>query len=100
MGTLNTAGRSAKRTNAHEKSYVCTHVYTDERPVLYVTRPDGDWCFLCGGDDHADDASSFRVVGLGHIVKRDPSLANVLDLAPNEEAERTAVTEGWSRTRY
>jgi len=31
------------------KSYVCVDVL-DGSPVLYVTRPDGDWCLLCGGE--------------------------------------------------
>jgi len=38
------------------KTYVCLHVFDGVRPVFYVTRPDGDWCALCGAD-HPDDAS-------------------------------------------
>ncbi len=82
----------------HVKSYVCVHVFDLQRPVLYVTRPDGDWCFLCGSDDHPDDASAYRVVGLGHAVERDPSLAEVMNLEPNEEAERDEVGSAWVRT--
>ncbi len=84
----------------HTKTYVCTHVFDAQRPVLYVTRPDGDWCFLCGGDDHPDDAAAFRVVGLGHVVERDPSLGEILDLAPNEEAERATLSATWVRSRF
>ena len=40
----------------------------------------------------------YRVVGLGHLVEHDPSLKSVLDLSPNEEAERIAVGERWIRT--
>lgn len=82
----------------HERSYVCTHVFEQERPVLYVTRPDGDWCFLCG-ENHPDDASAFRVVGLGHVVEQDASLARILDLDANEEAERSSVAEEWVRSQ-
>lgn len=67
--------------------------------MLYVTRPDGDWCALCGGD-HPDDASSFRVVGIGHVIDYDPSVAEVLDLHPNQEAEREAVGEPWLRSDF
>jgi len=81
----------------HTKSYVCTHVFSGERPVLYVTRPDGDWCFLCGGQ-HAEDASAYRVVGIGHVVTGDDSLRDVLDLASNDEAERDAVGGLWRRS--
>lgn len=81
------------------KAYVCVHVFDGTRPVLYVTRPDGDWCALCG-DDHPDDASSYRVVGIGHVVERDASVGDVLDLASNEEAERVAVGAPWIRSRF
>lgn len=81
------------------KTYVCIHVFHGERPVLYVTRPDGDWCALCGAE-HPDDASSYRVVGLGHVLHDDPSLEAVMDLAPNEEAERVAIGASWSRSHF
>lgn len=81
------------------KSYVCIHVFDGTRPVLYVTRPEGDWCALCG-DDHPDEASSYRVVGLGHVVDRDPTVGEVLDLSPNEEAERSSVGAPWVRSSF
>lgn len=81
------------------KSYVCIHVFDGSKSVLYVTRPDGDWCALCG-DDHPDDASYYRVVGLGHVVQQDPTVAEVLDLAANEEAEREVVGGPWVRSRF
>jgi hypothetical protein len=85
---------------AHDfKSYVCIHVFDGARPVLYVTRPDGDWCFLCGAD-HPDAASSYRVVGMSHLVEGDPSLSEVLDLDPDQEAERQAVGSTWTRASF
>lgn len=84
---------------SHSKSYVCIHVFEGCRPVLLVSRQDGDWCFLCGGTDHAQSAESYRVVGLGHVVRRDRSLEDVLDLEPNWEAERADVFSAWLRTR-
>lgn len=78
---------------------VCTHVFERSRPVLYVTRPDGDWCFLCG-DEHAAGSSDYCVVGLGHIVEHDPTLTSVLDLNENEEADRSAVGDVWVRSRF
>lgn len=82
----------------HQKTYVCIHVFENKKPVLLVSRPDADWCFLCG-DEHPDDASYYRVVGLGHVLERDASLKEVLDLAPDEEAERTAFGSSWIRIR-
>ena len=84
-------------TISHQKSYVCIHVFDNSRPVLLVSREDGDWCFLCG-DTHPQSADHYRVVGLGHVVERDPSLRTILDLLPNEEAERSAVGGAWIRT--
>lgn len=90
--------RGRRRISPHLKSYVCIEVFNHERPVLYVTRPDGDWCFLCG-EEHPDDASSYRVVGIGHTIELDPTLTDVLDLGENEEAERERVGGAWTRTR-
>ena len=42
----------------HTKSYVCTHVFSGERSVLYVTRPEGDWCLLCD-EEHAQDGAAY-----------------------------------------
>ena len=75
MGWSSVTFQGSYREIAHEtKSYVCIHVFDRSRPVLYVTRPDGDWCALCG-DDHPDDANSYRVVGIGHVIDFDPTVA-------------------------
>ncbi|WP_370248909.1 hypothetical protein [Nocardioides sp.] len=83
----------------HTKTYVCLHVFDGRMPVMLVTRPDGDWCALCG-DDHPDDAGQYRVVGLGHVIQQDPTLADVLDLAAGEEAEREIVGGPWTRSTF
>lgn len=82
----------------HQKSYVCTHVFAESRPVLLVSRPDGDWCFLCGAE-HPEDASAYRVVGVGHVFEKDPTLQPLEDLAPDWEAEREGVGKPWIRTK-
>ena len=83
----------------HAKSYVCTHVFYGTRPVLLVTRPEGDWCFLCGGE-HAQAAGDYRVVGTGHVLDDDPTLVDVADLRVDEEAERAAVGGPWTRADF
>ena len=80
----------------HDKAYVCIHVFEASRPVLLVSRADGDWCFLCG-DGHEDVAANYRVVGKGHILERDPSLNELADLAPDWEAERSTIGGAWTR---
>lgn len=84
--------------NEHQKAYVCTHVFNRTRPVLLVSRADGDWSLLCG-DIHTNDAASYRVVGIGHVLAHDPSVQSVMDLQPEWEAERASVAGDWIRTR-
>ena len=80
----------------HQKAYVCTHVFAHERPVLLVSRADGAWALVCG-DTHPEDASSYAVVGIGHVIDRDPTLEAVLDLPPAWDAERRFVGGEWVR---
>lgn len=63
-----------------------------------VSRQDGDWCFVCG-EDHEDNASNYRVVGIGHVLEDDPSLRSLLDLQPDWDAERKDLGSQWIRTR-
>ena len=81
----------------HQKAYVCIHVFESSRPVLLVTRPDGDWCLLWG-EGHPSDASFYRVVGIGHVLDEDPSLVETLDLPAGWDAERTSVGAPWKRS--
>jgi hypothetical protein len=85
-------------TNYHRKAYVCIHVFENTKPVLLVSRPDGDWCFLCD-EEHPNDPSYYRVVGIGHVIEDHPELKFLLDLKPDEEAERKALGEKWIRTK-
>ena len=78
-------------------SYVCVDVIGGDRPILFVTRADGDWCFLCGSDDPTDP-SVYRVAGIGHVLDLDPTVAEVLDLGVDEEADRAVVGGPWTRT--
>ena len=80
----------------HQKAYVCIHVFDNSRPVLLVTRPEGDWCLLCG-KDHEEDASAYRVVGIGHVLDADSSIEETLDLPPDWDAERLTVGSPWIR---
>jgi len=86
------------KINTHHKAYVCIHVFEDLSIVRLVSRPDGDWCFLCG-EEHDENASSYKVVGIGHIFDKDPSLIELQDLPDNWEAERADLKSNWLRTR-
>ena len=85
-------------TKLHAKAYVCNHVFDGSRPILLVTRDDGDWCFLCG-DVHEQNASAYKTVGIGHVVGADPSLIELRDLPADWEAEREQVDSPWTRRR-
>jgi hypothetical protein len=82
----------------HQKAYVCVHVF-DGALVTLVDRPDGDWCFLCG-QEHEQSASSFRVVGIGHLFEQDETLWALEDLPSDWEAERRVKGEPWIRKKH
>ncbi|CAH1694899.1 hypothetical protein CHELA1G11_21706 [Hyphomicrobiales bacterium] len=87
-----------QRRTRHSRCYACICVFDHEKPTLLVSRPDGDWCFLCG-DLHEDNADNYRVVGMSHLLHQDPTLEPVLDLPPDWEAERTTVDGHWVRSQ-
>ncbi|HUQ19729.1 MAG TPA: hypothetical protein VM099_08970 [Gemmatimonadaceae bacterium] len=72
------------------------HVIERRRPILLVTRDEEecDFQFLCGTTNNSDDA---RVVGLGSILKLDPTVAEVADLPPGWRAWRDDIGSPWSR---
>jgi hypothetical protein len=85
--------------DGHYKAYVCNHVFDKSKPILLVSRPEGDWCFLCGGE-HENDASAYKVVGLDHVFNSDLSLQELADLPANWDAERKGAEHAWERTPY
>jgi hypothetical protein len=75
-------------------AFVCSHVFEDSKPILLVSREDGDWQLLCG---HAhDDNERPHVVGLNHLLERDPTLIDIASLQPEWEAERTSPAMPWT----
>lgn len=85
-------------------AFVCGHVRDGEQPVLVASRlydetdPDDhpDWMFSCGAGDHGPH--EVVSLGIGRVVAADPTLVEVLDLLPNETAERVDATAPWTRT--
>lgn len=74
-------------------SYVCDHVFYNNRPVLLVCHErDGDWQFLCGG---THPGATPKVVGMEHLLERDPTLKQVLHLPLGWDAERTDASSAW-----
>ncbi len=76
-------------------AFVCSHVFEKRRPILYVSRDDGDWQLLCGSSHEESEIP--HVVGLNHFLEEDPSLLALLDLPYEWEAERSALGADWKR---
>jgi len=75
--------------------YVCPHVFDKSRPVLDSVRDhDGDWQFLCG-EESCLETSKPKVVGAGHIVSQDASMAELTILKPGMYAERKDSVSPW-----
>jgi hypothetical protein len=69
-----------------------------EQPIRYVSHDldDGGWQFLDGGNVDDEDA---MVVGLGTIVRFDPTVRELADLPLGWYAWRNAVGEQWQRQK-
>jgi hypothetical protein len=71
-------------------------VYPGNRDVLLVSREDGDWSFLCSST-HPESLEQFQVIGMSHLLERDPTLRQVLNLGRNQSAERRDLGGRWHR---
>lgn len=66
-------------------------------PILFVVHDeDGDWQFLCGTTNNADDC---QVVCLSDLVESHPAIADLADLPLGWRAEREDGTSPWHRFR-
>ena len=87
-----------KFVSDHLAAFICQHVYENSKPVLLVRHDEnGDWQFLCG-EDHAVNERP-RLVGIIHLLERDPSLNEIADLPIDSAAERSIVGGEWIRTK-
>jgi hypothetical protein len=89
----------AVRPSHHQKAYVCICVFESRKPVKLVVHKDRGWSVL-SGDMHPQSADYYCVVGIGHEFDKDPTLLELIDLAPDWEAERTEVGAAWIRKPF
>jgi hypothetical protein len=77
---------------------ITTRQVLEGAPVLLVTHDadDGGWQFLCGT---TDDPADGRVVGLGRMLARDPTLGELADLPEGWRARRASAGQQWERDR-
>lgn len=76
-----------------------TYVTRDGMPILLVTREEDDeegesWQFHCGNGDYAMER--MQLVGLGTVLRIDPTVREVADLPLGHCATRTAVGAPWT----
>ena len=84
-------------TGSQAKGYVCREVLDKSRPILLVSRIDGDWRFLCGAD-HTAGAPENIVVAVGYVVNLDRTLLDLHDLPIGWKAERQSAGSSWVRS--
>jgi len=82
---------------ANRATYVCQHVFDCSRDMDYVHYDgDGDIFVTCSGADHdLSNAKEVHVVGLGHLIARDPTLLDIPELSSGAWAERDESDRGW-----
>lgn len=77
----------------------CDCVISGGKPVLAVSHAGGDWQMYCSWSGHdfasTDIAQELKLVGIGHLLARDPGLALLADLPVDRGAERVSLTQSW-----
>jgi hypothetical protein len=69
----------------------------DGHPILLVSHDqEGDWQFLCGTTSRTEDV---KIVSLGCIFERDPTLVQVADLPEGWTASRRTKGVAWRREK-
>lgn len=96
-GILTMRNNAAMNNESEVPVYICSHIFDNSRPVLLVSKADGEWQMLCGSHHDANELP--HVVGINHLLERDPSLTQVMDLQDDWEAERESVGDSWVRTK-
>jgi hypothetical protein len=85
-----------KHKGPHILSFVCVDVYPGGKDILLVSRDNGDWSFLCGST-HPESLDQIQMIGMSHLLERDPTLRQVLNLGRNQSAERQELGGRWWR---
>ena len=74
--------------------FICKRV-SEGAPILWVTHDsDGEWQFLCGGDDHQGEDQPL-IVCLEHVIERNPPLNELAGMSTNHHAERDSLNLPW-----
>jgi len=72
-------------------------VLQDGLPILLVSHDkEGDWQFLCGTTNRAEDG---QVVCLGDLLQRDATIGELADLPEGWQASRANAGAAWTRVK-
>jgi hypothetical protein len=94
---LLTADTSWPFHEGKNRAVFTTKPVLDGHPILLVSHDrEGDWQFLCGTTNRAEDA---KIVSLGCIFERDGTLAEVAGLPEGWTAYRRVKGAAWGRER-
>jgi hypothetical protein len=78
--------------------FVCDHVLSKERPILYASHDsEGDWQFLCGQDDHTEENA--KIISLKQVTELDQTVNDLYEMPVNVGAERKNVKDKWTPFR-
>ena len=66
---------------------------------MVVHNHDTTWEFMCGSDDHEDFRKS-KVVGLNHLIEKDPTLLPLRELPRGCIAERFNIEDEWEHYEF
>ena len=80
--------------SADKAIFTCNHVIDEKCPILYATHDnDGDWQFLCGQNDHAEENA--KIISLKNAVELDKTLNDLYEMPNGIGAERVGIGEKW-----
>ncbi len=73
---------------------VSNSIIEKRKPILYVSHDEDDhgWQFL---DNESEELDDLCIVGLGHILEVDPSMAGLASLEPGGQATRADINSEW-----
>jgi len=79
--------------------FVCDHVISKTRPILYATHEaeDGCWQFLCGKTDHED--SNIKIISLKQATEIDSSINDLYEMPLGIGADRKSQNDKWEPFR-
>ena len=82
-----------KKFNNDYGVYCSSSVFKNESTIKLVVRdPDGDWQFLAGDEG---DSNEPHLVGVGHLIERDQTIAVMADLKIGQGAQRIHEGADW-----